>query len=116
MLNAVIHLALRYRVLVIFLAVAALAYGGFVTSRLPIDVFPDLDRPRVAILTEAPNLAPEDIETLITVPIESAVLGATGVQAVRSKSSMGQSIVHVEFDWDVPIFTARQIIQERVST
>jgi CzcA family heavy metal efflux pump len=116
MLNAVIRFALRYRMLVIFLSLAALIYGGFVTAHLPIDVFPDLDRPRVVILTEAPNLAPEDIETLITFPIESSVLGATGVQAVRSQSTVGQSMVTIEFDWGVPIFTARQIVQERLST
>ena len=115
MLNAVIRLALRYRMLVIFLSLAALVYGGYITANLPIDVFPDLDRPRVVILTEAPNLAPEDIETLISFPIESAVLGATGVQAVRSQSSVGQSIVTIEFDWGTPIFTARQIVQERLS-
>ncbi len=115
MLNTIIRLALRYRMLVIFLSVAALLYGGYVTARLPIDVFPDLDRPRVVVLTEAANLAPEDVETLITYPIEAAVLGATGVQAVRSQSAIGHSMVTVEFDWDVPIFTARQIVQERLA-
>lgn len=115
MLNAVIRLSLRYRMLVIFLSLAALVYGSYVTAHLPIDVFPDLDRPRVVILTEAPNLAPEEIETLISFPIESAVLGATGVQAVRSQSVIGQSIVNIEFDWNVPIFTARQIVQERLT-
>lgn len=116
MLNAVIRHALRYRMLVIFLSLAALVYGGHVTTQLPIDVFPDLDRPRVVIMTEAPNLAPEDIETLITFPIESSVLGATGVQAVRSQSTLAQSMVNVEFEWGVPIFTARQIVQERLSS
>src|ERR1017187_5061149 len=116
MLNAVIRIALRYRLLVVFLSLAALVYGGYVAAHLPIDVFPDLDRPRVVILTEAPNLAPEDIETLITYPIEASVLGATGVQAVRSNSSVGLSMVTIEFDWGMPIFTARQIVQERLST
>jgi Cu/Ag efflux pump CusA len=116
MLNAIIHFALRYRMLVMFLSLAALVYGAYVTAKLPIDVFPDLDRPRVVILTEAHNMAPEEIETLITYPIESAVLGATGVQAVRSTSSVGQSMVSVEFDWGIPIFTARQIVQERLSS
>lgn len=115
MLNAVIRFALHYRMLVIFLSLAALVYGSYVTAHLPIDVFPDLDRPRVVILTEAPNMAPEDVETLITFPIESSVLGATGVQAVRSDTSSGFSVVNVEFDWGVPIFTARQIVQERLA-
>lgn len=116
MLNAIIRYSLRYRMLVVFLSLAALVYGAYVTAGLPIDVFPDLDRPRVVILTEAHNLAPEEIETLITFPIESAVLGATGVQAVRSSSMVGQSIVTVEFDWGVPIFTARQLVQERLTS
>src|SRR3989442_14982682 len=116
MLNGVIRFALRYRMLVIFLSLAALVYGGYVTAHLPIDVFPDLDRPRVVILTESANLAPEDIETLVTFPIEAAVLGATGVQAVRSQSSVGLSVVNVEFDWGMPIFTARQIVQERLAS
>jgi AcrB/AcrD/AcrF family len=116
MLNAVIRLALQYRMLVIFVSLTVLIYGGYVAAHLPIDVFPDLDRPRVVILTEAPHMAPEDVETLITVPLESAVLGATGVQAVRSQSAVGQSIVWIEFDWDVPIFTARQIVQEKLAS
>ncbi len=116
MLNAVIRFSLRYRMLVVFLSLAVMLYGSYITVHLPIDVFPDLDRPRVVILTEAPNLAPEEIETLITFPIESSVLGATGVQAVRSQSTMGQSVVNVEFDWHIPIFTARQIVQERLTS
>ncbi|MBI3823991.1 MAG: efflux RND transporter permease subunit [Planctomycetes bacterium] len=116
MLNAIIRLALRYRMMVIFLSLAALVYGSYVTAHLPIDVLPDLDRPRVVILTEAPNLAPEDIETLISYPIESAVLGATGVQRVHSQSTVGQSVVTIEFEWNVPIFTARQVIQERLTS
>ncbi len=116
MLNAVIRFSLRYRMLVVFLSLAAIVYGGYLTTTLPIDVFPDLDRPRVVILTEAPSLAPEEIESRITFPIESSVLGATGVQAVRSQSTMGQSVVNVEFDWHIPIFTARQIVQERLTS
>src|SRR5260370_7587185 len=86
MLNAVIRFALRYRMLVIFLSLAALVYGTYVTAHLPIDVFPDLDRPRVVILTEAPHLAPEEIETLITFPLESSVLPPTRLQPLRRQS------------------------------
>jgi CzcA family heavy metal efflux pump len=115
-LNAVIRFALRYRVLVVFLSLAVLVYGGYVTANLPIDVFPDLDRPRVVVMTEVPNVGPKDVEDLVTFPLESAFLGSTGVQAVRSQSGVGLSVVYVEFDWGTNIYIARQTVQERLAT
>jgi CzcA family heavy metal efflux pump len=116
MLNAVIRFALRYRVLIVFVSLAALLYGSYTAATLPIDVFPDLDRPRVVIMTEAPGYAPEDVETLITFPLEAALNGATGVESVRSQSGPSLSVIYVNFGWSTNIYTARQIVQERLNT
>src|SRR5215217_8435781 len=99
MLNAVIRLSLRYRTLVLAASLVVLGYGGYLTTTVPIDVFPDLDRPRVVILTECPGLSPEEVETLVTHPVETALLGSSGVEAVRSQSSQGISVIYVEFGW-----------------
>ena len=115
MLDAVIRFSLRHRPLIVIVSVAMLLYGSYLTTTMPIDVFPDLDRPRVVILTECPGLAPEEVETLVTHPIESAVLGANGVAAVRSQSSMGLVVIYVEFDWRTDLRAARQIVQERLA-
>lgn len=115
MLNSVIRLALRYRTLVLAASLVVLVYGGYLTTTIPIDVFPDLDRPRVVILTECPGLSPEEVETLVTLPIETALLGASGVEAVRSQSSQGMNVIYVEFDWRTEIRYARQVVMERLA-
>ncbi len=116
MLNAIIRLSLRYRILVIIASLTLLGYGSYLATKQPIDVFPDLDRPRVVIITEAPGLATEEVETLVTQPIEIALLGADGVQAVRSQTTAGLNVLYIEFDWKTDIRDARQTVAERLST
>jgi HME family heavy-metal exporter len=93
-----------------------LVYGSYLASTMPIDVFPDLDRPRVVIITEAPGLATEEVETLVTQPLEIALMGANGVEAVRSQTTAGLNVLYVEFDWKTEIRSARQTVGERLTT
>lgn len=116
MFKSLLDNSLANRLLVIIASLVLMAYGAFTLSRMPVDVFPDLNKPTVTIMTEAGGMAAEEVEQLITFPLETTMNGLSGVESVRSISSAGLSFVYVAFDWRTDIFRARQMVSERLSS
>jgi HME family heavy-metal exporter len=116
MLDHLIKFSLQNRLLVVAVAALILAWGGWVAIHLPVDVLPDLNRPRVTVFLEAGGMSPEEIEVQAVLPIETALNGSPGVEVVRSSASRGIGLVFVEFDWNMDVFRARQLVAEKLAT
>jgi len=115
MFERLVRFSLHNRLLVLLAAVALMAWGAFTLARMPVDVFPDLNKPTVTLQAEAGGMAPEEVEQLITAPLETAMGGIPGVESIRSVSSVGLAFVYVGFDWKTDIYRARQMVGERLA-
>ena len=116
MVNLLIRWSLAHRVPVLFMAALLILVGVFVTSRMPVDVFPDLTAPTVTVIVEGHGISPKEMETQVTFPIEAAVNGAPDVRRVRSGTAVGISVVWVEFEWGTDMYRARQTVAERLAS
>ncbi len=116
MVETLIRWSLANRLAVVLISLILIAGGSYVTVTMPVDVFPDLTAPTVTIIVEGHGMAPEEIETLVTFPIETAVNGASDVRRVRSATAVGLAVIWVEFEWGTDIFRARQTVTERPTT
>src|SRR5215207_4108876 len=115
MFDAIIRISLKHAWLVVAAAVLLVGVGLFETSRMPLDVLPELSAPSVTVVTEANGLAPEEVEKLVTLPLEQALNGSAGLRRIRSSSGIGISLIWVEFDWDVAPLVARQVVAEKLT-
>ncbi|MBI1956629.1 MAG: efflux RND transporter permease subunit, partial [Acidobacteria bacterium] len=115
MINGLIRWSLHNRALVVALAAILLAWGGYVATKIPVDVLPDLTAPTVTVLAEGGAMASTEMESLVTFPIETAMNGAAGVRRVRSATTVGAAVIWVDFDWGEDIYRARQTAAEKLS-